>query len=52
MLFQDGALFSSLTVLQNIQAPMREQLKLPKSAMDELAFMKLAMVGLPADVAV
>jgi phospholipid/cholesterol/gamma-HCH transport system ATP-binding protein len=51
VLFQDGALFSSLTVLQNIQAPMREQLKLPKSAMDELAFMKLAMVGLDPDAA-
>jgi phospholipid/cholesterol/gamma-HCH transport system ATP-binding protein len=52
VLFQDGALFSSLTVLQNIQVPMREQLRdLPKSAMDELAFLKLAMVGLPADSA-
>jgi phospholipid/cholesterol/gamma-HCH transport system ATP-binding protein len=51
VLFQDGALFSSLTVLQNIQAPMREQLKLPKAAMDELAFLKLAMVGLPPDAA-
>jgi phospholipid/cholesterol/gamma-HCH transport system ATP-binding protein len=51
VLFQDGALFSSLTVLQNIQVPMREQLKLPKAAMDELAFLKLAMVGLSADAA-
>jgi phospholipid/cholesterol/gamma-HCH transport system ATP-binding protein len=33
-------------VLQNIQVPMREQLKLPKTAMDELAYLKLAMVGL------
>jgi len=51
VLFQDGALFSSLTVLQNIQVPMREQLKLPKAAMDELAYLKLAMVGLPPDAA-
>ena len=51
VLFQDGALFSSLTVLQNIQVPMREQLKLPKTAMDELAYLKLAMVGLPPDAA-
>jgi phospholipid/cholesterol/gamma-HCH transport system ATP-binding protein len=51
VLFQDGALFSSLTVLQNVQVPMREQLKLPKSAMDELAFLKLAMVGLAPDAA-
>ncbi len=51
VLFQDGALFSSLTVLQNIQVPMREQIKLPKKAMDELAFLKLAMVGLDPDAA-
>jgi phospholipid/cholesterol/gamma-HCH transport system ATP-binding protein len=51
VLFQDGALFSSLTVLQNIQVPMREQLRLPKAAMDELAYLKLAMVGLPPDSA-
>ncbi|MDZ4792561.1 MAG: ABC transporter ATP-binding protein [Hyphomicrobiales bacterium] len=51
VLFQDGALFSSLTVLQNIQTPMREQIKLPKSAMDELAFLKLGMVGLDQDAA-
>ena len=51
VLFQDGALFSSLTVLQNVQVPMREQLKLPKSAMDDLALLKLAMVGLGPDAA-
>ena len=51
VLFQDGALFSSLTVLQNIQVPMREHLELPQSIMDDLAFLKLAMVGLPADAA-
>jgi phospholipid/cholesterol/gamma-HCH transport system ATP-binding protein len=47
MLFQEGALFSSLTVLQNIQVPMREHLELPPHIMDELAFLKLTMVGLP-----
>jgi phospholipid/cholesterol/gamma-HCH transport system ATP-binding protein len=47
ILFQDGALFSSLTVLQNIQVPMREHLDLPQAMMDDLAFLKLAMVGLP-----
>jgi len=51
VLFQDGALFSALTVLQNIQTPMREQLNLPKAAMNELAFLKLAMVGLDANAA-
>ena len=47
ILFQDGALFSSLTVLQNIQVPMREHLELPQAMMDDLAFLKLSMVGLP-----
>jgi phospholipid/cholesterol/gamma-HCH transport system ATP-binding protein len=51
ILFQDGALFSSLTVLQNIQVPMREHLKLPQAMMDDLAFLKLTMVGLPPDAA-
>jgi len=51
VLFQDGALFSSLTVLQNIQVPMREHLKLPQKTMDELARLKLAMAGLPANAA-
>jgi phospholipid/cholesterol/gamma-HCH transport system ATP-binding protein len=51
VLFQDGALFSSLTVLQNVQVPMREHLDLPQSMMDELAKLKISMVGLPADAA-
>ncbi len=51
VLFQDGALFSSLTVLQNVQVPMREHLKLPQKTMDELARLKLAMAGLPANAA-
>ena len=37
VLFQQGALFSSLTVLQNIQVPMREHLDLSQRLMDELA---------------
>lgn len=49
VLFQAGALFSSLTVAQNIQVPMREHLALPQALMDELAALKLAMVGLPAN---
>lgn len=51
VLFQDGALFSSLTVLQNIQVPMREHLDLPQAIMDDLAFLKLAMVGLRPEAA-
>jgi phospholipid/cholesterol/gamma-HCH transport system ATP-binding protein len=51
VLFQDGALFSSLTVIQNVQVPMREQLKLPGATMAELAMLKLAMVGLDPSAA-
>lgn len=51
VLFQHGALFSALTVKENIQVPMREYLDLPKPLMDELALLKLEMVGLPPDAA-
>ncbi|MCF6368434.1 ABC transporter ATP-binding protein [Rhizobium halophilum] len=51
VLFQHGALFSSLTVKENIQLPMREYLDLPQSLMDELAFLKIEMVGLAPDAA-
>ncbi len=51
VLFQQGALFSALTVRQNIQVPMREHLKLSKRLMDELALLKLELVGLPVDAA-
>jgi phospholipid/cholesterol/gamma-HCH transport system ATP-binding protein len=46
ILFQQGALFSSLTVIQNIQFPLRENLKLSQELMDEIAVAKLEMVGL------
>jgi phospholipid/cholesterol/gamma-HCH transport system ATP-binding protein len=49
VLFQDGALFSSLTVIENIQVAMREFLDIPQDLMDQLAALKVAMVGLPAD---
>jgi len=51
VLFQMGALFSSLTVLQNVQVPMREHLNLSPRLMDELARLKIELVGLPADAA-
>lgn len=51
VLFQHGALFSALTVMENIQVPMREYLDLPQSLMDELARLKLDLVGLPQDAA-
>ena len=51
VLFQHGALFSALTVLENVQVPMREYLDLPKALMDELAMLKIELVGLPTDAA-
>ncbi len=51
VLFQQGALFSSLTVKENIQVPMREYLDLPVSMMDELAHMKIRLAGLASDAA-
>jgi phospholipid/cholesterol/gamma-HCH transport system ATP-binding protein len=46
ILFQQGALFSSLTALQNVQFPMREYLHISETLMDEVAAAKLEMVGL------
>ncbi len=51
VLFQHGALFSALTVRENIQVPMREYLDLPKKLMAELAMLQLEMVGLSPDAA-
>jgi phospholipid/cholesterol/gamma-HCH transport system ATP-binding protein len=47
VLFQDGALFSSLTVAENIEVPLRERYPMPPHLVDELAELKLALVGLP-----
>jgi phospholipid/cholesterol/gamma-HCH transport system ATP-binding protein len=49
ILFQQGALFSSLTVRQNVQFPLRENLVLSDALMDEIATAKLEMVGLTAE---
>jgi len=46
ILFQQGALFSSLTVRQNIQFPLRENLIISDRLLDEMAIAKLEMVGL------
>lgn len=51
VLFQQGALFSGLTVRQNIQVPMREYMRVSQKLMDELTMLKIAMVGLPPDAA-
>ncbi len=49
VLFQEGALFSSQTVAENIQVPLREYTHMSQKLMDEIAAIKLAMVGLPED---
>ena len=51
VLFQHGALFSALTVKENIQFPMREYLSMPRSLMDELARLKIELVGLAPEAA-
>ena len=51
MTFQHGALFSALTVRENIQLPMLEHLRLPDDALEQLARLKMRLVGLPADAA-
>jgi phospholipid/cholesterol/gamma-HCH transport system ATP-binding protein len=51
VLFQNGALFSSLTVAENIQAPMRERGGIPPELMEELAGLKVRLVGLPIEAA-
>lgn len=52
VLFQGGALFSSMTVRQNVMMPMREGTNLSLKLMRELADMKIHMVGLPPESAV
>lgn len=51
VMFQDGALFSSLTVQENVQVPILEHQPLPADLMDELARLKIALVGLPPEAA-
>jgi phospholipid/cholesterol/gamma-HCH transport system ATP-binding protein len=49
--FQQGALFTALTVMQNVQLPMIEHVKLPAAMRDELAMLKVRLVGLPPEAA-
>ena len=51
VLFQEGALFSAQTVEENIQVPLREYTHMSEELMDEIAAIKLSMVGLPEDSA-
>lgn len=47
--FQHGALFSSLSVAENVQLPIREYFKVSREALEELTELRLRMVGLPVD---
>jgi phospholipid/cholesterol/gamma-HCH transport system ATP-binding protein len=49
VLFQSGALFSSLTVAQNIEVPLKEFHHMPQPLMDQVAAVKIGLVGLPED---
>ena len=49
MMFQDGALFSSLTVAQNVAVPLHEHTRLSKATIDGLVALRLLQAGLPAD---
>ncbi|GAA0707486.1 ABC transporter ATP-binding protein [Dokdonella soli] len=49
VLFQNGALFSSLTVADNVAVPLREHYRLPLALMQRLANLKIALAGLPAE---
>lgn len=51
VLFQSGALFSSLTVAQNIEVPLFEHTKLPLDVVEEICALKLGLVGLPPEAA-
>jgi phospholipid/cholesterol/gamma-HCH transport system ATP-binding protein len=49
VLFQEGALFGAQTVAENVEVPLREYTRMAPELMGEIAAMKIAMVGLPAD---
>ena len=51
VLFQNGALFSGMTVLDNVALPLREHTGLPQAEIDDLARLKLQMVGLKPEAA-
>ena len=51
VLFQQGALFSALTVLQNVAVPLQEHTRLDAAFIEQLALLKIRQAGLPADAA-
>ncbi len=46
VMYQQGALFGSMTLLENVRLPLEEFTDLPPEAMDRIALMKLKLVGL------
>ncbi|MBU6433060.1 MAG: ATP-binding cassette domain-containing protein [Nitrospirae bacterium] len=51
VMFQQGALFSSLTLAENVAVPLKEHTKLSPEVIDDIVALKIASVGLPADSA-
>ncbi|XBQ15382.1 MAG: ABC transporter ATP-binding protein [Oceanicaulis sp.] len=51
VLFQAGALFSSLTVAENVMAPLKEHVSMSASLMEEIAALKISLAGLPDEAA-
>lgn len=51
VMFQGGALFSALTVLENVEMPLREHTRLAPAERRDLALIKIALAGLPLDAA-
>lgn len=49
VMFQDGALFSNLTILENVEAPLREHTHISPALRAEIASLKLNMAGFPSD---
>lgn len=50
MMFQDGALFSSLSVAANVATPLLEHIDVPPELLDKLVDLRLSLAGLPSDV--
>ncbi len=51
MLFQQGALFSSLTIQENVAVPLQEHAKLTSRQIDQITALKIALAGLPPEAA-
>jgi phospholipid/cholesterol/gamma-HCH transport system ATP-binding protein len=49
VMFQQGALFSSLTVVQNVSVPLKEHTEISPALIQEIAALKISLVGLPPD---